>query len=79
MLEEEEDCAEAAVYYKKAADLFDMDEYGKSQRSACILKYAEFSARYHNKLQEAIEVCAVVKCNTKLLCEAVFYGKTVLC
>ncbi|KAJ1609450.1 putative vesicle fusion protein [Cryptosporidium canis] len=32
---------ECCEYYKKAADMFDMDEYSKTAYSSCILKYAD--------------------------------------
>ncbi|KAH8740175.1 hypothetical protein FG386_001836 [Cryptosporidium ryanae] len=40
-LENEYRYEESCEYYKKAADLFDMDEYRKSAYSSCILKYAD--------------------------------------
>eukprot|EP00922_Rhytidocystis_sp_ex-Travisia-forbesii_P033699 GHVS01050038.1.p1 GENE.GHVS01050038.1~~GHVS01050038.1.p1 ORF type:complete len:303 (-),score=47.56 GHVS01050038.1:459-1367(-) len=56
MYEEEGDTIESASCYKEAADLFDMDEYGKSQFTQCILKYADFVSRYQDKYEEAIKV-----------------------
>ncbi|KAK6588546.1 hypothetical protein RS030_4632 [Cryptosporidium xiaoi] len=40
-LESDYQYEESSEYYKKAADLFDMDEYRKSAYSSCILKYAD--------------------------------------
>lgn len=36
--------SECCDYYKKAADMFDMDEYSKTAYSSCILKYADNSS-----------------------------------
>lgn len=46
---------EAKEYYKRAAELFDMDDYGKSDLSKCNLKVAEFAAK-DGELQEAIQL-----------------------
>merc|ERR1711908_93418 len=35
----------AKEYYKRAAELFDMDDHGKSNLSKCHLKVAEFAAK----------------------------------
>eukprot|EP00922_Rhytidocystis_sp_ex-Travisia-forbesii_P006450 GHVS01009365.1.p1 GENE.GHVS01009365.1~~GHVS01009365.1.p1 ORF type:complete len:340 (-),score=76.64 GHVS01009365.1:20-943(-) len=56
MFEEEGNMILSSDYFKKAADLFEMDEYGKSQFSQCILKYADFVSRHQDKYEEAIKV-----------------------
>lgn len=42
-------------YYVRACDMFEMDDYGKSQLSQCRLKLAEFSAQ-RGDYKKAIEV-----------------------
>lgn len=42
-------------YYKRAAEMFELDEHGKSNLTKCNLKVAEFSAR-DGELQEAIKI-----------------------
>jgi alpha-soluble NSF attachment protein len=44
-----------AQMYAKAADFFEMDEYGKSNLSACNIKVAEFKAR-DGELYEAAQI-----------------------
>lgn len=56
LFEEEADQYQAMTYYKKASEFFDMDEYGKSQYTACILKYAELTSQLQNNLSEAIKI-----------------------
>lgn len=48
-LESDFQYAECCEYYKKAADMFDMDEYSKTAYSSCILKYADNSSLYSNE------------------------------
>eukprot|EP00922_Rhytidocystis_sp_ex-Travisia-forbesii_P033698 GHVS01050037.1.p1 GENE.GHVS01050037.1~~GHVS01050037.1.p1 ORF type:complete len:302 (-),score=61.98 GHVS01050037.1:314-1219(-) len=55
LYEAEGDMTHACKFYKEAADMFDMDEYGKAQFTQCILKYADFVARYEEKYEEAIK------------------------
>ncbi|CEM06488.1 unnamed protein product [Vitrella brassicaformis CCMP3155] len=50
------DYERAVQFYRRAADLFEMDDYGKSQLTACMLKIAEYIARYEKKLEEAIQI-----------------------
>jgi len=42
-------------YYKRAAEMFELDEHGKSNLTKCNLKVAEFSAK-DGELQEAIKL-----------------------
>lgn len=42
-------------YYKRAAEMFELDEHGKSNLTKCNLKVAEFAAR-DGQLQEAISI-----------------------
>jgi len=42
-------------YYKRAAEMFELDEHGKSNLTKCNLKVAEFAAR-DGELQEAIRI-----------------------
>jgi len=46
---------EVKKYYKRAAEMFELDDHGKSNFTKCILKYAEFSAD-DGELQEAIKI-----------------------
>lgn len=46
---------ETKEYYKKAAEMFELDEHGKSNFSKCILKVAEYSAR-DGEINEAIRI-----------------------
>mmetsp|Transcript_34731 Transcript_34731/g.83935 ORF Transcript_34731/g.83935 Transcript_34731/m.83935 type:complete len:293 (+) Transcript_34731:48-926(+) len=54
-LEEDKALDQAAEYYQRAADLFDMDEFSKSAHSACMLKLAELQA-LDGKYMEASQV-----------------------
>merc|ERR1711865_385664 len=42
-------------YYKRAAEMFELDEHGKSNFTKCNLKVAEFAAK-DGELQEAIKI-----------------------
>jgi len=42
-------------YYRRAAEMFDLDEHSKSNRSKCLLKVAEYSAK-DGEIQEAIKL-----------------------
>jgi hypothetical protein len=55
MFEEVND-SQSISFYKKAAEYFEMEEFGKSQQSACLLKYAHLTSLYDNNLNEAIKV-----------------------
>lgn len=46
---------EVADYYRRAAEMFNLDDYGKSNYSKCNLKLAEHSARL-DQLEEAIAI-----------------------
>lgn len=46
---------QAKEYYKRAAELFDMDDHGKSNLTKCRLKIAEYSAK-DGEYQEAISI-----------------------
>merc|ERR1719277_576413 len=46
---------EVKAYYKRAAEMFELDDHGKSNYTKCILKVAEYSAE-DGDLQEAIRV-----------------------
>lgn len=46
---------EVRDYYKRAADMFDLDDHGKSNFSKCNLKVAEFAAK-DGELEEAIRI-----------------------
>ncbi|EER00470.1 alpha-soluble NSF attachment protein, putative [Perkinsus marinus ATCC 50983] len=46
---------EALTYYKKAADMFEMDEYSKAPHSQCMLKVAELSAEV-GKYEDAAKI-----------------------
>lgn len=46
---------ETKEYYKRAAEMFELDEYGKSSLSKCRLKYAEFAAK-DGELEAAIKI-----------------------
>lgn len=48
-------CTEAKEYYKRAAELFDMDDHSKSNFTKCRLKVAEFAAK-DGEYNEAIEI-----------------------
>lgn len=54
--EAEGDLYQSMTYYKKASDYFDMDEYGKSSFTQCILKYAEHTSKLEKNYAEAIKV-----------------------
>jgi len=56
MFEADGNYLESAKFYKKAAEYFDMDDFGKSQYSACIIKYADFISKFQNHLEEAIKI-----------------------
>eukprot|EP00918_Siedleckia_nematoides_P013768 GHVU01029964.1.p1 GENE.GHVU01029964.1~~GHVU01029964.1.p1 ORF type:complete len:325 (-),score=65.32 GHVU01029964.1:2607-3581(-) len=47
---------DAMQSFKKAADYFNMDDFGKSQHTQCILKYAELAAQHDRKYDEAIKI-----------------------
>merc|ERR1712178_598046 len=47
--------AKVKDYYKRAAEMFELDEHGKSNLSKCNLKVAEFAAK-DGDLQEAIRL-----------------------
>jgi len=49
---------EVKEYYKRAAEMFELDDHGKSNFSKCNLKYAEYCAK-DNDLQAAIEIFEV--------------------
>lgn len=55
MFEEVND-SQSISFYKKAAEYFEMEEFGKSQQSACLLKYAHLTSLYDNNLNEAIKI-----------------------
>jgi len=46
---------EVKEYYKRAAEMFELDEHGKSNLSKCLLKVAEYAAK-DGELQEAIKI-----------------------
>lgn len=46
---------EVKAYYKRAAEMFELDDHGKSSFTKCTLKVAEFSAE-DGDLQEAIRI-----------------------
>lgn len=46
---------EVKEYYKRSADMFDLDEHGKSSFSKCNLKVAEYAAR-DGDLEDAIRI-----------------------
>mmetsp|Transcript_68825 Transcript_68825/g.165211 ORF Transcript_68825/g.165211 Transcript_68825/m.165211 type:complete len:297 (+) Transcript_68825:155-1045(+) len=46
---------ETKEYYQRAAEMFDLDEHSKSNRSKCLLKVAEYAAK-DGELQEAIKI-----------------------
>lgn len=46
---------EVKEYYKRAAEMFELDDHGKSNFSKCILKVAEYAAK-DGELQEAIRI-----------------------
>lgn len=54
----EGDTFQAMQYYKRASDFFEMDEFGKSSYTACILKYAEYTAKLEKNYKESIRVGA---------------------
>eukprot|EP01053_Blabericola_migrator_P002485 Blabericola_migrator_1__2484@NODE_16_length_23467_cov_90_205256_g13_i0_p9_GENE_NODE_16_length_23467_cov_90_205256_g13_i0NODE_16_length_23467_cov_90_205256_g13_i0_p9_ORF_typecomplete_len309_score89_30SNAP/PF14938_6/3_2e55TPR_12/PF13424_6/3_5e05TPR_12/PF13424_6/0_00044TPR_7/PF13176_6/0_066TPR_7/PF13176_6/30TPR_7/PF13176_6/0_16TPR_7/PF13176_6/3_2TPR_MalT/PF17874_1/1_1e05TPR_2/PF07719_17/2_6e03TPR_2/PF07719_17/0_0012TPR_2/PF07719_17/2_3e02TPR_2/PF07719_17/0_94TPR_2/PF07719_17/47TPR_2/PF07719_17/2_8e len=54
--ESEGNLSEALVYYKKAADWFELDEYGKSNCSQCMIKYADLISKVKGELDEAIQI-----------------------
>lgn len=60
--EAEGDTLQGMKYYKKAADYFEMDEYGKSSYTACILKYAEYTSKIEKNYKEAIRVRKLFRC-----------------
>ncbi|OII72459.1 uncharacterized protein cubi_00454 [Cryptosporidium ubiquitum] len=54
-LESDFQYVECCEYYKKAADMFDMDEYSKTAYSSCILKYADnFSLSSNESLDHSV-------------------------
>merc|ERR1719183_1205518 len=46
---------EVKEYYKRAAEMFELDDHGKSNFTKCNLKVAEFAAK-DGELQEAIKI-----------------------
>jgi len=46
---------ECKEYYKRAAEMFELDDHGKSSFTKCNLKYAEFAAK-DGELTEAIQI-----------------------
>lgn len=46
---------EVKEYYKRAAEMFELDDHGKSNLTKCLLKVAEYGAR-DGELQEAIRI-----------------------
>mmetsp|Transcript_137874 Transcript_137874/g.239659 ORF Transcript_137874/g.239659 Transcript_137874/m.239659 type:complete len:298 (-) Transcript_137874:77-970(-) len=46
---------EAKDFYKRAAEMFELEDHGKSNYTKCILKVAEFAAK-DGELQEAIRI-----------------------
>ena len=46
---------QARDLYKRASDMFDLDEHGKSKFTECILKYADYVSK-EGQLNEAIEI-----------------------
>jgi len=46
---------EVKEYYKRAAEMFELDDHGKSNFSKCILKVAEYAAK-DGELQDAIRI-----------------------
>merc|ERR1712066_561743 len=46
---------EVKAYYKRAAEMFELDDHGKSNYTKCILKVAEYSAE-DGELQEAVKI-----------------------
>jgi alpha-soluble NSF attachment protein len=55
LMEQEGKIDRAAEYYKKAADMFEMDEHSKSAISQCMVKLAELYAR-QRKYSEAAQI-----------------------
>lgn len=55
LLEQEGNFDQSAVYYTKAAGMFEMDEHSKSAISQCRMKLAEIYARQH-KYTEAAQI-----------------------
>lgn len=47
---------ETKEYYKRAAEMFELDDHGKTSLSKCNLKYAEYAAKDVEQLQEAIRI-----------------------
>ncbi|PFH37494.1 putative SNAP protein (soluble N-ethylmaleimide-sensitive factor Attachment Protein) [Besnoitia besnoiti] len=43
-------------FYKKAAETYELDEYGKSAFSQCRCKYAEYAAKNDETIHEAIQI-----------------------
>merc|ERR1711933_154968 len=46
---------EVKEYYKRAAEMFELDDHGTSNFTKCILKVAEYTAK-DGELQEAIRI-----------------------
>lgn len=44
------------TFYKKAADTYELDEYGKSAYSQCRCKYAEYAAKNDQTIDEAVKI-----------------------
>lgn len=44
------------LYYKKAAETYELDDYGKSAFSQCRCKYAEYAAKNEDALHEAVQI-----------------------
>lgn len=44
------------TFYRKAAETYELDEYGKSAYSQCRCKYAEYAAKNDNTIDEALRI-----------------------
>ncbi|KEP60013.1 UNVERIFIED_CONTAM: SNAP protein (soluble N-ethylmaleimide-sensitive factor Attachment Protein), putative [Hammondia hammondi] len=44
------------TFYKKAADTYELDEYGKSAFSQCRCKFAEYAAKSEDTIHDAIQI-----------------------
>ncbi|UVC54734.1 hypothetical protein MACJ_003704 [Theileria orientalis] len=65
-MEERLDYEGAMVYYKKSAETYELDEFGKVAGSQCLLKYADLASTLTDKYDEAINIYeAQARKNTK--------------
>ncbi|KAH0481563.1 MAG: uncharacterized protein KVP18_001375 [Porospora cf. gigantea A] len=55
-LEKDGDQRGAMVAFKEAARFFEMDDYGKSNYSQCIVQYAQYKAQLDGDVDEAIRI-----------------------